>query len=271
MKRLIFLDGKFFKASHDVIKSLHPGIINAQGSFETLRIENSIPMNREGHFRRFHRGLRIFDIKNPFTDDMMWDNCLEVISQNNIHIGRIRFAVWKDKGVHCAIVACATKRISMSIYEKGYRCLLYKENRNRSYYSHLKTLRYKVFYKALSSAKRKGYDEAILCNRNNELVEGSTTNIFLVENNVIYTPAIVCGAINGLTRGIVLGLVRKHNLLVKVKRVIVYDLKSVDEIFLTNTIIGVMPVTQLDKNKIGDGSIGKVTRKVFDLYHNFSG
>ena len=188
-----------------------------------------------------------------------------IIRRNHIKNGRLRLAVWKDKKIHAAVIARSAGRIG----KKGYTALISSVIRPKTKYSHVKSMDYFVFRQALQEAKSRGYDEAILLNRNGQLVEGSTTNLFFVKNGILFTPSTRCGCLIGIVRQIILDCARAHNIPVQTGAYSIKDLQKADEAFITNSLIGVKPLVSVDGHGIGKTSIGAVTAKLRRIYHHY--
>lgn len=109
------------------------------------------------------------------------------------------------------------------------------------------------------------YDDVLYIDGNGNVLETSRKNIFIVKNGVIKTPAK--GILKGLTRGIVLNLLKKSGKFkVKEKDIALEELYNADEIFITSTSFGVFPVGQVDKKKFK--SPGKTTEQIKEIYSN---
>jgi branched-chain amino acid aminotransferase len=123
---------------------------------------------------------------------------------------------------------------------------------------------------ALHQAHDQGADDAILCNADGEVAEGSTSNLFLVIEGRVHTPSLASGLLAGITRDLVIRLLETRLALQTVERTVLVDeLTRADELFLTSSIRGVMPVTKLDGVAVGDGTAGPLTRRVIDVYEAF--
>lgn len=113
---------------------------------------------------------------------------------------------------------------------------------------------------ARMEALENGYDEAIMLNTQGKVAEGSAENIFVVKNDVIQTPPISSGCLEGITRDSVIQLMEASGGLVVEKDLERDDLYAADEIFLTGTAAEVKSVTQVDRTKIGTGRMGSITK-----------
>ncbi len=123
---------------------------------------------------------------------------------------------------------------------------------------------------ALQEAVADGYDESMLLDNEGYVAEGTGENIFLVKNNVLYTPDLT-SALNGITRSTLFALAEKAGYEVREKRITRDEVYIADEAFFTGTAAEVTPIREVDNRTIGQGSRGPVTETLqkmyFDLVH----
>lgn len=119
---------------------------------------------------------------------------------------------------------------------------------------------------AKQEALRAGYDEAILLNDGGTLSEGSGMNLFLVSDDVVLTPPVSSGILEGITRNTIIELLTGEGVEVRQVDLARGSLYVSDEIFLTGTAAEVTPVREIDGRTVGNGEPGPVTRKAQDLY-----
>jgi branched-chain amino acid aminotransferase len=120
---------------------------------------------------------------------------------------------------------------------------------------------------ALGEARRRlGAYEAILCGADGSVAEGSTSNIFTVVNGEVRTPPLEVGILDGITRSKVLELCRKNGIRLLEVRMFPAELRAAEEAFITSATRGVLPVTRIDGEAVGQGVPGPVTRKLMALY-----
>ena len=117
-------------------------------------------------------------------------------------------------------------------------------------------------------ALKNGYDEAIMLNNKGNVAEGSAENIFVVKNGVIKTPPLDADKINGITRDSVIQLIKKEHMKLVEKNITVNELLKADEVFMTGTAAEVKSVTKIDKNAIGNGSVGEITKELQKSFMN---
>lgn len=115
-------------------------------------------------------------------------------------------------------------------------------------------------------ALENGYDEAIMLNAHGKVSEGSAENIFLVKDDVIQTPPLSAGGLEGITRDSVIQIIEQNGGFVIERDLERDDLYLADEVFMTGTAAEVKSVTQIDKVQIGNGKMGKITRALQESF-----
>ena len=138
-------------------------------------------------------------------------------------------------------------------YQKGFSLNISKVRRNESsIFTFHKTLNYGDNILEKRKSKKLGYDEPIFLNSKNQITEGATSNIFVVVEDKIYTPKLSCGLLNGIVRQYIIS-----NYDVIEKEIDIEFLNNADEIFLTNSLFGIMPVSNLEKKIFKSQKLGK--------------
>jgi branched-subunit amino acid aminotransferase/4-amino-4-deoxychorismate lyase len=115
---------------------------------------------------------------------------------------------------------------------------------------------------ALNLAHQKRAAEAIWFTLDNRLAEGCISNVFLVKDSSLYTPPINTPVLPGVARKTVCRLAMQNSIKLTEKDLTIEDVLSADEIFLTNVIMQVMPITKVEKHTVGDGMVGPVSKKL---------
>jgi branched-subunit amino acid aminotransferase/4-amino-4-deoxychorismate lyase len=164
-------------------------------------------------------------------------------------------------------VARHFKPPSPSEYRKGWKAVVVETRQNQgSPLSRLKSLNFLNNIWARREAEAKRVDEGILLNTLGEVAEASTSNIFLVKKGVVITPPEESGLLPGITRRVVLELTSTLGLEVYDKKVFLDDLMVAEEAFLTNSLIEIMPLVEIDGRRIGKGKQGPITEKIHKAY-----
>jgi len=149
-------------------------------------------------------------------------------------------------------------------YQKGFSLNISKVRRNEnSIFTFHKTLNYGDNILEKRKSKKLGYDEPIFLNSKNQITEGATSNIFVVVEDKIYTPKLSCGLLNGIVRQYIIS-----NYDVIESEIDLEFLDNADEIFLTNSLFGIMPVSNLEKKVFKSKAISK---EIFSHYKKYLG
>jgi branched-chain amino acid aminotransferase len=126
---------------------------------------------------------------------------------------------------------------------------------------------------AIAEARRRlpGVNEAILCSGSGSIAEGATSNVFVVEQGELATPAIEVGILDGVTRGKVLELARGAGIVARELPFLAPEsLRKADEVFLTSAVRGILPVTMVDGVPVGNGRPGPVAQRLLALYRRLT-
>ena len=224
------------------------------GAFETIAIEEKKPVFYHQHLRRLEDALKQLQVEHK-------DYCREEV------MAKIRSlaadSTWRRAAVK---VIVSEKNIVYSLRENPYKTEMYEQGaaiklskvmRNESSpLTYLKTLNYGDNHLEKTKAQREGYDEVIFLNTGGLLTEGAVSNLFCVKDNVIYTPAVACGLLNGMMRQHIM-----NTETVKEAAILEQQLFQFDELFLTNSLMGIIDGRLLKNRETGS----KLRRKYLDF------
>ncbi|MHC4574009.1 MAG: aminotransferase class IV, partial [Planctomycetota bacterium] len=132
-----------------------------------------------------------------------------------------------------------------------------------------KTTNYLSRMIALRQAHQKRAAEALWFTVDNRLAEGCISNVFLVKNSTLYTPALTTPVLPGVARKTVCQIAVKNSIKLIEKDLGIDDVLTADEMFLTNVIMQIMPITSVEKHTVGDGKVGPVTKKLQEYFDEF--
>lgn len=268
-KKVLFLDGKIISSSDIDIESLTPGVLTGRGVFETMRACEGRILCLEQHLTRLTRGLKKLSIQAPYSKKEIKQNMIFLLQLNKTRNARIRLMVWrKNRKEHMAVIVLPYNPFPTLRYTRGFKALVSHIKRDESSeYAYVKSLDYRIFLQAYCKAKKKKYDEGIFLNRNEHLVEGSRSNIFFFRKDKLCTPALICGCLCGITRQIVIKMARAMGIKVAFVKATLRELLEADEAFLTNSLMGIMPLTCVENQVIGEGRGGPKTNLLSQKYH----
>ena len=239
---IIFLNREFKRISKEELHSLSPGILEGQGAFETMHVVEGNILDQENHLNRLHRGLSRFGIARKITSSFLQETTKKLLKRNKLKNARLRLSVTKYRGkINVILVA---QRIGT--LKKSYSLCVSPTRRPLNSLTHLKSIRYEIFREGLMDAQSKGYDEALFLNRHHHIVEASTANIFWLKGKTLYTPSQSCGCLNGITKRKILDRARQLGLKIRKGTFTLKHLKSAEAVYLTNSLIGIKPVSRLE-------------------------
>jgi len=232
------------------------GFLFGDALFDTLIYKNDKFVFLESHYFRLLASMRQLRMEIPafFTQEYWEEQLLKTIKANSLQDSRIRTSVYRDsKGlytpltnkVHFVIQATPLIDSSKSIYKLG----TYKENfTNTSPISNIKTTNRITNILASIFAKENKLDNCLLLNHKKQVAEVSNANIFLVIKNKISTPLLSEGCINGIVRMKLLELLKKEpNFEIKEATINPFELQKADEVFISNSVIGIQAITHFKK------------------------
>ena len=117
-------------------------------------------------------------------------------------------------------------------------------------------------------ASKHGYYETLLI-RNNKLTEGSASNVFMVKDNIIHTPRLSNELLPGVTRDLLIDLLKENNMAINESDISQDDLLSSDEVWCSSSTNAVVPITMIDENQIGSGAAGSIALQMYDITKDF--
>ena len=239
------------------------GFLYGDGVFETLKIVGGKILFFEDHYFRLMAAMRIVRMEIPmnFTLEYLEEQVLSLVKKNKIEqSARARITVYRNNGgfylptyntVSFLIQTSAIENPVYSISEKEYEVDLYKDFYiPKQLLSTLKTTNKMIHVTGSIYAKENDLDNCILLNDSKNVVEALQGNLFMRMRNTLITPPISEGCLNGIMRKQILSLARKEtNLEVVEQAISPFDLQKADELFVTNVIRGIQPITKYRKKE----------------------
>ncbi len=260
----VFLDGKPIDEKLPLRSLLY-----AEGLFETFRWKGSPPVLLEKHIKRMKRGAEILNLPFPGerkikdavngavdasdVDDAYVKVCL-------LSSGSLKFYE-RAEGGHLLVVV----RKYEAAKERMRAHIASFKRLSSSPILGIKSLNYLENVVARREAEDMGYDEAIFLNERGDVAEGSSTNIIWVKEGTLFTPALECGLLPGVTREVLIALVPKLGLEVRDGKFNIENVFRSQGAFFTNSLIGITAITEIDKVRISvdENVYSKIRRSVF--------
>ncbi len=276
----VWINGKLIDMNKASISIFDRGFMYGDGVFETMRSYDGEVFMIDEHLRRLARSLKTVAIKAPYSREYLKKEICRLISVNRLKEAYIRLTVTRGEGrfgiehkdilkPNVVIIAKKFEGYPKWMIDKGISCRTVRIRQNElSPLSGVKSLNFLNYILARFEAKDEGADEAIVLNTKGYVAESPTSNIFMVKGKTLITPTIDSGALPGITRDIIMRLAKKLGLRIIEKRVSHKELIKSDEVFLTNTLAEILPVTLIDRRKVGSGVPGPITELLLLTYHN---
>ncbi len=280
---VIWLDGELVPwreaRVHVLTHTLHYGM----GVFEGVRAYETAQrpaiFRLDAHTRRLYDSARIMRMTIPYEPETLNEAQKQVVRDNGLKSAYVRpmcFLGSEGMGlradnlqVHCMIAAWHWGAyLGDEGFERGIRVRTSSYTRHHVNISMCKAKangHYINSMLALQEATTDGYDEAMLLDVDGYVAEGTGENIFIVHDNVIYTPELT-SALNGITRDTICHFAAELGLPLREKRITRDEVYIADEAFFTGTAAEVTPIREVDNRAIGAGRRGPITEQLQQMY-----
>jgi branched-chain amino acid aminotransferase len=233
------------------------------GVFETLKIVNNKILFFEDHYFRLMASMRIIRMQIPmsFTLEYLEEEILKLAVINNVqNSARIRFTVFRNEGglylptdnsISYVIHATSIENTNYQFAKNSFKVDLYKDFIvPKQLLSTLKTANKITHVTASIFAKENDLDSTLLINEDKNVIEAANGNLFMLMDNKLITPPISEGCLNGIMRKQIIDLAGKMENVEVVEKVISpFDLQKADELFITNVVMGIQPITKYRKKE----------------------
>jgi len=275
---MIIHNGVLDYTQSPVFTAQNRGLLYGDAVFETLRYSQDHIHFWEDHYFRLMSAMRIFrmDIPMTFTPEFLEQECIRLIqaqSENSV-AWRIRLNVYrKDGGAYLP----TTKNVGYFIEAKAIDSEYYLSVENykvelfndyylqKSMLSNLKSNNKALQVIASIFMQEQGFDNGILVNDEKEVVEFLNGNLFIVEDGKLRTPPITSGCLDGIMRKQIIRIAKILDISCVEEPISPFDLQRVQELFMTNAIVGIQPVTSYRRTTYNKSISLKLQQGLFDL------
>ena len=277
---IIYINGEFFPRNKAKISVFDSGFLLGDGVWEGIRLHNGKLCFIEEHIQRLYHGAEKLKIEIGMSENEVINLLYETLKVNEMHTDiHIRLIVSRglkrtpyqhpnaNVGGASIVIIPEYKKADAALLSKGIRLCLVNIVRGaqNSQDPRLNTLSKLNCIFGCLEADKKGFDEGIMLDMNDNVSTCNSTNFFIVKNGEVWTSTgEYC--LPGITRGNIIKLCLENHIPVFEKNFQMKDIHSADEVFVTGTFAGVTPVIQVDDNTICNGNCGLITGRLFDLY-----
>ncbi|MEJ2739535.1 MAG: aminotransferase class IV [Dehalococcoidia bacterium] len=278
MSEVVYLNGYLVSRDQARISPLDYGFLYGFGLFETMRAYSGRIFKLKNHLDRLEYAANNIGLQIDVPE--LQEATQDTLHANQLQDARIRITVSAGEGETVPDPAtCSNPTVMITavhyspypeqVYDRGFRTCISSIRRNSgSPLAGLKSTNYLESLLARREARSSGFDEAILLNEKGLLAEASTSNIFIVSGGKLLTPGKQNGLLPGITRDIVLEMAVQLGIDMAEQDIELDELVHAEEVFLTNSLIEVMPVNGVDMKPVGNGKPGPVTRRIVEVYRS---
>ncbi len=265
-KNKIWVNGKLLPDDVASISPLDRGFTLGDGLFETMRVRDGEIVRLEKHLARLRQGAEVIVLSLPWMDAELEKAISETFEANQLEDAFLRLTV--SRGVPSVRGLLPEKNLANTslviqcgefhgypaeLYQRGMRAIISSIRRNEySPLANVKSLNYLDNILARQEAADQDADEALMLNTAGELVCAGAANLFFVQGENLLTPPLSAGALAGTMRAHVINeLAPTRGLAVAEQSISLAEISKMDEAFLTNALMGVMPLVSVDGEDVG--------------------
>ena len=278
----IYINGEFYHRSKAYISVLDGGFLLGDGVWEGIRLHNGTLLHLDDHLNRLFNGANEIALKISSTKDEIKKLLTDTLEKNemfsDVHIRLIISRGLKKTpyqhpkvtiGDPSIVIIPEYKKPDPKVGIEGIKLAIVSTLRdNRVQNPHVNSLSKHNCIAACIEADKKGADEGLMLDPYGYISTCNSTNFFIIKSNEVWTSTgEYC--LNGITRQSVIRICKQNQIILKEKNFSVKDVLSADEIFVTGTFAGVIPVISVDKIVIGNGMRGEKTKILQDYYTKY--
>jgi aminodeoxychorismate lyase len=269
---MVFLNGRLVPEAQAVVPVSDRGFMYGDGLFETLRVVAGRPFRLAQHLERMARGGDFLKIQCPFTPNELEDFAGQLIEQNQMPEAILRVVLTRGSGERGYMPRADGRPtvvmtlhpappldppVSWSVATSSYRLPAADP------LAAFKTLNKLTHILARGEAAEQGADEALLVNTNGEVAEATSGNLFWAAQGTLCTVPAGCGVLPGITRAVVLEICRAQGIATDQRVIKPEALKHSEGIFITQSALGIVPVTALNGEPVAPSPLVDRIRRAY--------
>lgn len=265
----VSINGQLVPLEKAMVPAEGEGFAYGYGVFETIKFENKKIYFLKEHLERLKDSLKKIHLFMDLDESLIQELFQNLIKENHITSGVLKISCTKNGNRQDVILFTRENKYNDTVYRKGFKLCFTDVKRNPySITTYIKSHNYMENLLVKQQTLSAGYDEAIFTNIYDEICEGSLSNIFFVRNGKLYTPAVECGILPGIMRRKVIYLCEKHMVPIEIGKYTKEDLLMAEEIFITNSLMEIMPVSKIDDH-VFDLKTNLFTQRIMRYYSNY--
>ena len=273
MEPIVYLNGRFVALRDAKVSILDRGFCYGDALFETMRAYSGRIFRLDLHLDRLERAAQSIFLKLPESRERIQEILYETFNRNQGADAVIRLTITRGEGILGKLwQAGTTPTLSVYVrpysgppdewYQNGVPISLIPNSAAKlgNLQEQIKSANYLSHILARKQTEDLSSVEGIMLNEQGEVCDGTISNIFMVKNEILSTPAVNGYVLAGVTRHVVLKLAARTGTPCKERLIIADDVLQADELFLTNTGWEILPVTRVDGKTVGSGQPGPLTQ-----------
>lgn len=275
---ILYVNGEFCRRADAKISVFDHVILYGDGVYDTMCAYNNRVFKLNEHLDRLYESAHAIKLTIPHTKDEVKDIILDTVRRNRLQSAYVKIVVTRGVGAqpllspyNCTpgVIVFAVPYMSQAgtAGDDGIRMIVSSMRRvpNECTSTKIKSCNYLNHVLMRMEANEAGANDAIELDMEGYVCEAPGYNVFAVKRGALSTPAD--NILMGITRDTVIELARDAGLPFRAHRLQVFDLYNADEVFLSSTAGGIVPVVQLDGRVIGNGRPGPITVQLRESYH----
>jgi len=278
--KYIFFNGKTIPDTEGCISPDDRGFLYGDSIFETLRTYNKKPFKLAEHLERMRCSAEKLKILPVYTNAEISESITNLLEKNSVQDAYIRITLSRDTGNNglgindnlkstILIQVKSFMPYERKLYDEGMSLIVSRHRRSTSCpISSHKTTNLLTSILLKEEAKRKSANEAIVINTDGYVAECVVSNIFMVNNGSVITPSLDTNILPGITRETVLDICKNSGIPAREEFLKIESLIKAEEVFITNSLMEIMPVSRIGDYQIGKTVQGKITRQLMNAYKN---
>jgi branched-chain amino acid aminotransferase len=279
----IWLDDKLVDREQAAVSVFDHGLLYGDGVFEGIRTYNGKIFEFKAHLDRLYESAKVIRLAMPMDYDQMASAVEQTVAANDANNGYIRLIVTRGVGTlglnpftcekGCVIIIASEIHLyPEELYETGLKVISSTtiSKHPLTIPPQVKSLNYLNNIMAKIEALDAGVLEAIMYNEQGYVAEASGDNVFIIKDDVVYTPPAQAGALKGITADVVMRIARQMGLEVRQQDLTRFDLYTADEFFLTGTAAEVIGIVEIDKRVVGEGKPGAITKQLREKFYEYA-
>jgi D-alanine transaminase len=251
------------------------GFLFGDGVYELIPVYNKKIFLLHKHLNRLKNSLSLIGMSNIRGIEDIINNLISRNSNDNffiyLHITRgkqfQRNHIYREEVEPTILVMCEQyPSYEKEQIKKGFHACIHDDFRWLK--SNIKSISLLGNVMLKNHASKNGYYETLLI-RDNKLTEGSASNVFIVKDNIIHTPRLSNKLLPGVTRDLLIDLLKNNDMAINESDISQDDLLSSDEVWCSSSTNAVVPITMVDENQIGSGKVGSTSLLAYDITRDF--